>query len=132
MFKVQLAIEVKQIKTDNVILFKSKSFALRIIKLYKYLRVIKKEFVMSKQILRSGTSIGANVKESIVAQSKADFYSKLYIALKEANETEYWLELLYESDYIEEKQFKSIYADCKEIIKILMSITKNKPKTADN
>ena len=117
---------MKQIKTDNVILFKSKSFALRIIKLYKYLRVIKKEFVMSKQILRSGTCIGGNVKETIVSQSKADFYSKLYIALKEANETEYWLELLYESDYIEEKQFKSIYADCKEIIKILMSITKNK------
>lgn len=111
---------MKKNKSENAILFKSKNFALRIIKLYKYLRVMKKEFVISKQILRSGTSIGANIKESVVAQSKADFYSKLYIALKEANETEYWLELLYESDYIEEKHFKSIYSDCKEIIKILM------------
>lgn len=116
---------MKIIKTENVILYKSKKFALRIIKLYKYLKLEKKEFILSKQILRSGTSVGANIKESVVAQSKADFYSKLYIALKEANETEYWLELLFESGYIEEQHFKSIYKDCKEIIKLLMSITKN-------
>ena len=76
---------------------KSKAFALRIIKLYQFLCDSKKEYVLSKQILRSGTSIGANAKEGVNAQSKADFYAKMYIAYKEANETEYWLELLYES-----------------------------------
>ena len=83
---------------DNLIVDKSKSFALRIIKLYKYLVSEKKEYILSKQILRCGTSIGANVKEAIRGQSKADFYSKMNIALKEASETEYWLELLHESD----------------------------------
>ena len=82
--------------------------------------------MLSKQILKSGTSIGANVKEGIVAYSKPEFYSKMSIALKEANETEYWLELLHESDYIENEAFESIYNDCKEIIKILMSISKTK------
>ena len=77
-----------------------------------------------KQFLKSGTSIGANVKEAIRGQSKPDFYAKLNIALKEASETEYWLELLYESEYITKEQFNSIYADCQEIIKILVSITK--------
>lgn len=80
---------------------------------------------MSKQLLRSGTSIGANVKEAVRGQSKADFYSKLNISLKEASETEYWLEILYETEYIDEKLFNSIYADCQEIIKILVAITKN-------
>lgn len=111
-------------KTENVIVDKSKMFALRIIKLYKYLCTEKKEFILSKQILRSGTSIGANVKEAIRGQSKADFYAKMNIALKETSETEYWLELLNESDYIEKSQFDSIYSDCQEIIKILVSITK--------
>ena len=83
---------------DNLIVDKSKSFALRIIKLYKYLVSEKKEYILSKQILRCGTSIGANVKEAIRGQSKADYYSKMNIALKEASETEYWLELLHESD----------------------------------
>ena len=87
-----------------------------------------KEYVMSKQVLRSGTSIGANVKEALRAQSKADFRAKMNIALKEASETEYWLELLHESDYITEEQFQSIIADNIEIIKILTSIVKN----ADN
>ncbi|MBQ6250382.1 four helix bundle protein [Ruminococcus sp.] len=109
---------------DNLIVDKSKSFALRIIKLYKYLVSEKKEYILSKQILRCGTSIGANVKEAIRGQSKADFYSKMNIALKEASETEYWLELLHESDYIESVHFQSIYSDCQELLKILMSITK--------
>lgn len=87
-----------------------------------------KEYVMSKQVLRSGTSIGANVKEALRGQSKADFRTKMNIALKEASETEYWLELLHESDYITEEQFQSIIADNIEIIKILTSIVKN----ADN
>ena len=110
----------------NVILEKSKAFALRIIRLYKYLAETKNEYVLSKQILRSGTGIGANAKEGVNAQSKADFYSKMFIAYKEANETEYWLELLHESGYIEDPSFDSIYADCKELIKILAAITKTR------
>ena len=109
----------------SVILDKSKAFALRIIRLYRHLCDDKKEFVLSRQVLRSGTSIGANAKEAAHAQSKADFIAKMYIAYKEANETEYWLELLHESGFIEDTAFDSIYADCKEIIKILSSITKN-------
>ena len=109
---------------DNLIVEKSKAFAVRIIRLYQYLCSDKKEFNLSKQILRSGTSIGANVKEAVRGQSKADFYSKMGIALKEASETEYWLELMHETDYISEPQFQSIYPECQELIKILMSITK--------
>lgn len=112
--------------SNNVLLHKSKAFALRTIKLYKYLTEVKKEFILSKQILKSGTSIGANAKEAVVAQSKADFYSKLHISLKEANETEYWLELLYESGYIEKHTFNSLYLENKELIKILTSILKTK------
>lgn len=110
---------------ENVIVCKSKAFAIRIVRAYKYLTQEKNEFVMSKQLLRSGTSIGANVKEAVRGQSKADFYSKLNISLKEASETEYWLEILHETEYIDEKLFDSIYADCQEIIKILVAITKN-------
>lgn len=109
---------------DNIIVVKSKTFALRIIKLYKYLKDNQVDYILLKQLLKSGTSIGANVKEAIRGQSKPDFYAKLNIALKEASETEYWLELLYESEYITKEQFNSIYADCQEIIKILVSITK--------
>ena len=115
-------------KTDNVIVEKSKAFALRIIKLYQYLAGIKKEFILSKQMLKSGTSIGANVKEAIRGQSKPDFYAKMNIALKEASETEYWLELLYESNYLEKNEFVSIYSDCQEVLKILISITKTQNK----
>ncbi len=111
-------------KTNNIIVTKSKAFALRVINLNKYLCNEKKEYVLSKQLLKSGTSIGANVKEAIRGQSKADFYSKMNIALKEASETEYWLELLFESGYINETEFNSIYTDCQELIKILTSITK--------
>ena len=109
---------------DNIIVDKSKAFAIRIVKLHRYLCDEKKEFVMSKQLLRSGTSIGANVKEAIRAQSKADFTSKMNIALKEASETEYWLETLHETDYLDEIKFKSIYFDCQELLKILHSIVK--------
>lgn len=112
-------------KSDNIIVEKSKAFALRVIKLSQFLREEKKEYVLSKQVLRSGTSIGANVKEAIRGQSRADFYSKINIALKEASETEYWIELLYESGFIDIQSFESIYGDCKEIIKILMSISKS-------
>ena len=110
---------------NNVIVDKSKRFALRVIKLYKHLHSDKNEYVLSKQVLRSGTSIGANVRESIYAQSKSDFISKMSIALKEAAETEYWLELLGESEYISNEEFTSIYKDCSEIRKILVSIVKS-------
>lgn len=112
-------------KENNVILDKSKAFAVRVIKLYKYLCEDKKEFTLSKQLLRSGTSIGANVKEAVRGQSKPDFVSKMSIALKEASETEYWLELLYETEYLDKVQFDSIYADNQELLKILMSIVKS-------
>ena len=103
---------------------KSFSFALRTIKLSKYLQNEHREYVLSKQILRSGTSIGALVREAQYAQSKADFLHKLTIALKEANETEYWLLLLFESNYIDEKMFNSIYPQIQELLKILISSTK--------
>ena len=117
---------------ENIIVDKSKAFALRIINLYKYLCEEKKEFVLSKQVLRSGTSVGANIKEAIRGQSKADFYAKMNIALKEISETEYWLELLHESKYIEETQFESIYQDCQELIKLLVSITKTQKGGANS
>lgn len=112
---------------ENVIKDKSYSFALRIVKLYQYL-CEKKEFVLSKQMLRSGTSIGANVRESEHAESKADFIHKLSISLKEANETEYWLELLYDANYIDKKMYDSISKDCTELLKILISIIKSSKK----
>ena len=111
-------------RADNQILTDSKAFALRIIKLYKFLKDEKQVYVLSKQVLRSGTSIGANVRESVNAQSRMDFINKLNIALKEANETEYWLELLHESDIIEEILFESIYDDCKKIVATLTKIIK--------
>lgn len=112
-------------KSENIVVDKSYAFALRVIKLYKYLISEKKEYVLSKQILRSGTAIGALVKESEHAQSKADFIHKMNIALKEANETEYWLRLLKDSDYISENQFNSIYPESIELIKLLISIVKS-------
>ena len=111
-------------KDGNIIIEKSKNLALRIIKLYKYLNENKNEYVLSKQLLRSGTSIGANVREAIRGESKPDFYHKLNIALKEADETEYWIELLYESEYITKTQFDSIYKDCEDVISLLVSITR--------
>ena len=112
---------------DSLIKDKSKNFALRIIKLYQYLTLTaeRKEYVISKQVLRSGTSIGANVKEALRGQSRADFRAKMSIALKEASETEYWLELLHESRYIDDNSFTSIINENVEIIKILTRIVKN-------
>ena len=109
---------------ESIIDKKSKAFALRIIKLYKQLKEVDKEFVLSKQILRSGTSIGANARERKNSQSKADFINKLSIALKEADETQYWLELLYESSIINENIFSSLNNDLKEIIAIITSSIK--------
>ena len=115
-------------KADNQIVLDSKAFAIRIIKLYKFLSEENKEFVMSKQILRSGTSIGANISESIFAQSRMDFVSKMSIALKEASETKYWLDLLMETEYITKMQYESIIDDIGKIIGTLINIvnsTKN-------
>lgn len=121
---------------DNLIADKTKQFAVRIIRLYQYIVNDRKEYVLSKQVLRSGTSIGANVREALQGQSKKDFRSKMNIALKEATETNYWLELLYETDYLNKTQFESINNDCTEIIRILISIVKNtnldKPTKIDN
>ncbi len=111
-------------KTDNVVAEKSMKFAIRIVNCYNYLRNEKQEFVMAKQILRSGTSIGANIKESVYGESKADFIHKLRIALKEASETEYWLDLLFQTKYIEKKEYESLATDCVELIKLLTSIIK--------
>ncbi len=110
--------------SDNIILSKSKVFAIRIINLYKYLCETKNEYVLSKQLLRSGTSIGANICEASVAQSKKEFIAKMNIALKEAAESEYWLELLYETEYLSKVEFDSIKEDCSEINKLLISIVK--------
>jgi four helix bundle protein len=117
---------------NNPVLDKSKAFALRIIKLYKYLCDEKREFTLSKQVLRSGTSIGANTREAVRGQTKPDFYAKLNIALKEADETAYWLELLHESGYIDGEPFNSIYADCDELIALLVSITKTQKRGKSN
>lgn len=111
-------------KEDNVIVTKSKQFAVRIVRLYQYLSGDKKEFVLSKQVLKSGTSIGANVKEAVRAQTKADFTARMNIALKEASETEYWVELLRDTDYISSEQAKSLLDDCTELIRLLTSIVK--------
>ena len=109
---------------DSILLTKSKAFALRVVRLYKYLRE-RKESVIAKQMLRSGTSIGANIDESRYAQSKTDFTSKLQIALKEAAETEYWLELLRDGELVESSlAFDSLLADCIELVKLLTSSIK--------
>ncbi len=110
--------------SSNVVREKSKAFAIRTIRFVRYLQTEKKDFVLSNQILRSGTSIGANVRESKNAQSTADFINKLSIALKEADETSYWLELLFESDTIDKTMFNSLNDDTKELIALLTSIIK--------
>ena len=104
--------------------YKSKRFAVRIIKLYRYLCEEQREFVMSRQLLRSGTSIGANLAEAECAISRKDFLAKVYIALKECAETKYWLELLEETEYLTKSQFQSVYADCEELRKMLSATTK--------
>ena len=109
---------------ENIVKEKSYAFALRMIKTYKYLTQEYREFVLSKQVLSSGTAIGALVRESEHAQSQADFINKLNIALKEANETEYWLMLLKDSEYLDEQTFISLHKDCDELIRLLVSIIK--------
>jgi four helix bundle protein len=111
-------------KKENVLKDKSYIFALRIIKLYQFLIKEKKKYVLSKQILKSGTSIGANIEEGDAAQTKKDFIAKLSISFKEAKETHYWLRLLKDSKIIDEKHFNSIIIDCEELIKLLVIILK--------
>lgn len=113
----------------SVVLDKSLDFAVRIVNLYKYLRNEKSEFVLSKQILRSGTSVGANLREAKYAQSSDDFIHKNSIALKEIAETEYWLELLVKTDFLTQAQYDDINNDCSEIAKLLTSIVKSAKKT---
>ena len=113
-----------EFQTGSAVADKSFEFAVRIVNLSKYLRYREKEFVLSKQLLRSGTSIGANVSEGRRAQSKADFLAKMNIALKEANETHYWLRLLYRTDYLTKSEFQSIESDVDELLRILTAICK--------
>ena len=109
---------------EGVIRDKSKAFAVRIVKLYRYLCEEKKEFVLSKQLLRSGTSIGANIAEANCAISKKDFFAKMHIAFKECAESKYWLELLYETEYLTQTEYQSMLRDCVELYKLLSSVTK--------
>lgn len=120
------------LKPENTAKYKSKRFAVRIVRLYQYLRTEKKEFVLSKQLLRSGTSVGANLAEAECAVSRRDFLSKVYIALKECVETKYWLELLFDTDYLSEQEFQSIGADCEELRKMLSSTTKTITSTLNS
>ena len=112
--------------------YKSKNFAIRVVRLYQYLTKEKGEFVLSKQLLKSGTSIGANLAESQCAISKKDFLMKIYIALKETAETLFWLDLLHETDYLSDKEYDSILKDCEEIKKMLTSTTKTTKKRMEN
>jgi four helix bundle protein len=125
LFSAIIAILIYTNVMDNVIENKSFQFAIRIVRLYKFLCEEKKEYILSKQLLRAGTSIGANVTESQQAQSKPDFVSKISVALKEASETKYWIKLLGATEYLSENQTKSILDDCVEIEKILVTILKS-------
>lgn len=116
----------------NLIVIKSKLFAIRCINLYKFLHKEHHEYVMSQQILRSGTSIGANVKEAIRAQTLPDFITKMNIALKEASESEYWIELLQDTNFIDEVCAKSILDDCVQLIKLLTAIVKTSKEKQGN
>src|SRR5262245_51046118 len=109
---------------ENVVKDRSFAFALRVVRLAKYLESEKREFVLSRQVLRSGTAIGALVREAEHAESKADFIHKMSVALKEANETLYWLDLLHQGDYIDKQTFQSIGTDSEELIKLLSAIVK--------
>jgi len=112
-------------KSSNLIENKSFDFSVRIVNLYKYLTASKQEYVMSKQLLRSGTSIGANICEAQQAQSTLDFLSKMNIALKESYESDYWLRLLHKTEYLSKDEYESIIADCRAITKLLVSIIKS-------
>ena len=109
---------------ESILKIKSYKFAIRVVKLYQFLVKEKKEFVLSKQILRAGTAIGALIREAEFGQSKADFINKMSIALKEANETIYWLEILKDTGYIDDKLFSSLNNDCEELIRMLVSTVK--------
>ena len=109
---------------QSILKDKSKAFALRVIRLYNYLCEERKEYILSKQLLRSGTSIGANIAEAFYGQSEADFVSELSIAQKETSETIYWLDLLHESDYLKQNEYDSVYSDAEELIKLLTSSIK--------
>ena len=114
---------------DSIVGRKSFDFAVRVVRLYKFLCYEKREFVLSRQLLRSGTSIGANIREALQGQSKKDFICKMNIALKEANESLYWIELFIESDILDEKQGQSIWNDCNELVSLLIAIIKTSKKT---
>ena len=119
-------------KDENILVVKSKNFAVRIIRMYQWIRENKNEYLLCKQCVRSGTSIGANIREAIAASSKADFTAKLNISLKEANETQYWLELFHETDYIDNTMFESMNKDIVELLKLLTSILKSTRKNMQN
>ena len=112
-------------KENNIVEDKSFEFSVRIVNLYKYLTTTKQEYVMSKQLLRSGTSIGANICEAQQAQSSMDFLSKMSIALKEAYESDYWIRLLHKTEYLNNDEYKSIITDCQAITKLLVTIVKS-------
>jgi four helix bundle protein len=113
-----------KLNQKDILKEKSFAFSLRIVRLYRYLVEKHREYILSKQLLRSGTTIGAMVREAKFAHSKADFLNKLTVALKEANETDYWLDLLYQSDYLDEKMYRSIQPDIDALLKLLVASTK--------
>jgi four helix bundle protein len=115
---------------ESVVRDKSFALALRMVKLAKHLQDEKKEFVLSRQVLRSGTAIGALIREADQAQSRADFISKMNIALKEANETDYWLDLLHQSGYISQESHESLHPQIQEVLKLLVSIVKTTKSTS--
>ena len=117
---------------ESITLDKSKDFAIRIVNLYKYLCNEKREFVMSKQLLRCGTSIGANLSEALYGISRNDFLNKVFISLKECSEAKYWLELLNKTNYLSDNEFNSIDSDCTELIKLLTSIVKTTRQNDSN
>lgn len=119
-------------KQGNALELKSNAFALRMVRLYKCLREERNEFCLSKQVLRSGTSIGANVAESKYAESGADFIHKLAVAQKETSETLFWLDLLHDGDYLSATEHASLHADCTELMKLLTSIIKARKTTLKN
>ncbi len=122
--RTRLYFIVRNMEKENTAVYKSKKFAIRIVKLYKHLSENKNEYILSKQLLRSGTSIGANLAESECAMSKKDFLSKIYIAFKETNETLYWLELLFETEFLTKSEYDSVKSDCEEIKRMLSASTK--------
>ena len=110
---------------DNIVLIKSFALSVRIVNLYKYLTKNKNEYIMSKQLLRCGTSVGANVTEAQRAQSRADFRSKMSIALKESYEVDYWIKVLYQTEYLNQQEYQSIFRDNDEVIRLLVAICKS-------